>query len=46
MKKILICTLAAAALLVSAECALAGWYDYLGYYHCVWGWGYAGYACY
>jgi hypothetical protein len=46
MKKLALVMLACGSLIASAEFASAGWYDAYGYYHCIWGFGYYGYACY
>jgi len=46
MKRISIGTLTAVALIMAVHSAFAGWYDAYGYYHCVWGYGPYGYACY
>jgi hypothetical protein len=46
MKKLVLAAIASSLLIASVDLAAAGWYDAYGYYHCVWEWGYAGYACY
>ncbi len=47
-KTFMLVALAVAGLAASALVghAYAGWFDAWGNYHCVWGWGPAGYACY
>ena len=45
MKKLAVIAVATAATLAAASAAHAGWYDYWGNYHCVWGWLGGVYSC-